>query len=110
MTKTTWTAALGLAALAASFAAPAAHAGNASIHLQLGPSPYYPAYTQPGYVVTGPQYYYAPQTYHPHRHQYHRGYRADQDRDGIPNRWDRDRDGDGVPNRFDRRPVNPYRY
>lgn len=33
----------------------------------------------------------------------------DEDRDGIPNRFDRDRDGDGVPNRFDRRPDNPYR-
>lgn len=33
----------------------------------------------------------------------------DQDRDGIPNRYDRDRDGDGVPNRYDRRPNNPYR-
>lgn len=33
---------------------------------------------------------------------------GDQDRDGIPNRYDRDRDGDGVPNRFDRRPGNPY--
>ena len=33
----------------------------------------------------------------------------DEDRDGIPNRYDRDRDGDGVPNRYDRRPDNPYR-
>jgi hypothetical protein len=33
----------------------------------------------------------------------------DQDRDGVPNRYDRDRDGDGVPNRYDRRPDNPYR-
>jgi hypothetical protein len=35
--------------------------------------------------------------------------RADADRDGIPNRFDRDRDNDGVPNRFDDRPNNPYR-
>ena len=34
----------------------------------------------------------------------------DEDRDGVPNRYDRDRDGDGVPNRYDRRPDNPYRY
>ena len=27
--------------------------------------------------------------------------RGDQDRDGIPNRYDRDRDGDGIPNRFE---------
>jgi len=39
---------------------------------------------------------------------HHRGYR-DQDRDGVPNRYDRDRDGDGIPNRFDDRPRNPYR-
>jgi hypothetical protein len=35
--------------------------------------------------------------------------RHDQDRDGIPNRFDRDRDGDGVSNRRDDRPNNPYR-
>lgn len=39
---------------------------------------------------------------------YREGWR-DQDRDGIPNRFDRDRDGDGVPNRVDRRPDNPRR-
>lgn len=33
----------------------------------------------------------------------------DQDRDGIPNRFDRDRDGDGVTNRADRRPYDPRR-
>jgi hypothetical protein len=32
--------------------------------------------------------------------------RWDQDRDGIPNRYDRDRDGDGVPNWRDRDPDN----
>ena len=109
MTKTIRTAALGMAALAAALAAPAAQAAT-SVHVQIGPSPYYPAYSQPGYVVTGPQYYHAPQQYrHKYPHNYHRSYR-DQDRDGIPNRWDRDRDGDGVPNRWDRRPSNPYRY
>lgn len=40
---------------------------------------------------------------------YGHGGRRDQDRDGIPNRYDRDRDGDGVPNRYDHRPENPYR-
>jgi hypothetical protein len=35
--------------------------------------------------------------------------RRDQDRDGIPDRYDRDRDGDGVPNRYDRQPANPWR-
>lgn len=41
--------------------------------------------------------------------QYRNIRRADADRDGIPNRFDRDRDGDGVPNRFDSRPNNTYR-
>lgn len=31
----------------------------------------------------------------------------DQDRDGVPNRYDRDRDGDGVPNPWDARPSDP---
>jgi len=83
------------------------------VHVQIGtPYSYYPGYAQPGYVVTGPQYYYAPQPRHyghSYGHSYQRGYRRDQDRDGIPNRFDRDRDGDGVPNRWDRRPTNPYR-
>ncbi len=39
----------------------------------------------------------------------YRAMRRDQDRDGIPNRFDRDRDGDGVPNWRDRHPNNPYR-
>ena len=38
-----------------------------------------------------------------------RGWRGDQDRDGIPNRVDRDRDGDGVSNRRDDAPNNPRR-
>jgi hypothetical protein len=46
---------------------------------------------------------------HDRRDHHHRGWR-DNDRDGVPNRYDRDRDGDGVPNRYDRRPGNPYRY
>lgn len=39
----------------------------------------------------------------------YRSIRRDQDRDGIPNRFDRDRDNDGVPNWRDDRPNNPYR-
>lgn len=37
-------------------------------------------------------------------------YRADRDRDGVPDRADRDRDGDGVANRQDRRPDDSRRY
>jgi hypothetical protein len=33
----------------------------------------------------------------------------DQDNDGIPNRYDTDRDGDGAPDRWDRNPANPHR-
>ena len=35
--------------------------------------------------------------------------RYDEDRDGVPNRWDRDRDGDGAPNWRDRRPDDRHR-
>ena len=42
-------------------------------------------------------------------HEHYVPARGDEDRDGIPNRFDRDKDGDGVPNRFDDRPNNPYR-
>ena len=40
---------------------------------------------------------------------FYRGYRHDQDHDGIPDRVDRDRDNDGTPNYRDSRPNNPYR-
>ena len=36
-------------------------------------------------------------------------YDRDRDNDGVANRYDRDRDGDGVPNRYDRAPDNRYR-
>ena len=36
--------------------------------------------------------------------------RRDEDRDGVPDRYDRDRDGDGVPNDRDAQPDNPRRY
>jgi hypothetical protein len=46
--------------------------------------------------------------YRAHYSRNFRNMRRDEDRDGIPNRFDRDRDNDGVPNQFDRRPNNPY--
>jgi hypothetical protein len=57
--------------------------------------------------------YYAVQPVYVHPHRIAR----DEDRDGIPDRYDcdcdcdcdRDGDGDGVPNRYDRRPDNPWR-
>jgi hypothetical protein len=69
------------------------------------------------YYSTGTPYY-GSGYYYGHRPTYIYGYGArgygrgygDQDRDGIPNRYDRDRDGDGVPNRHDARPYNPRRY
>lgn len=86
----------------------------------------YGAVEEPAYVTAPPVYIYGSGTYgyggHPaYPRGYNRGYPGavpyypqrpyygsrDQDRDGVPNRYDRDRDGDGVPNRFDRRPGNP---
>ncbi len=43
------------------------------------------------------------------RDRWRHSWRGDEDRDGVPNRYDRDRDGDGTPNRRDDRPDNPYR-
>lgn len=74
-----------------------------------------PAPPPPGYYRhSEPQRYYGPP---PHRYDHRddrrhwnqRHGRWDNDRDGVPNRYDRDRDGDGVPNRYDRAPNNPYR-
>jgi hypothetical protein len=63
---------------------------------------------QPVYVTPRPVYV---ERHHGHQWRERAAYRGrDQDRDGVPNRFDRDRDGDGVPNRWDRRPHNPYRY
>ena len=69
------------------------------------------------YVVPAPPHrrYYAPPP--PPRH-YHPGYYRDGRRYDHGRRWDdrrhyggrRDNDRDGVPNRYDRRPNNPYRY
>jgi hypothetical protein len=123
VTKKTWITGLGAAAVAAvALLGTSAHAGGASVHLNIGVPGYYaqpsygyaqPAYvyTQPSYVYTQPSYGYAQPGYVDYGQHYNRGHRGrDRDRDGIPNRYDRDRDNDGVPNRFDRRPNNPYRY
>jgi hypothetical protein len=74
-------------------------------------SPYYgsaPYYGSPYYgygagvvIEQRPTYVYGGTTYR-------RGTR-DQDRDGVPNRYDRDRDGDGVSNRRDAYPNDPRR-
>lgn len=69
-----------------------------------GPRPPPPVvYTQPP-----PAYLYGAPPPYPYRYgdPGFRG-RRDNDRDGIPNQFDRDRDGDGVPNRQDRRPNDP---
>lgn len=44
-----------------------------------------------------------------HSRERNKGWRGDEDRDGVPNRVDRDRDGDGVSNNRDRSPDNPRR-
>jgi hypothetical protein len=46
--------------------------------------------------------YYQPQP-QPRGDRYWNSARADYDRDGIPNRYDRDANGDGVPDRYQRR-------
>ncbi len=38
-----------------------------------------------------------------------KGWRGDQDHDGVPNSVDRDRDGDGTPNNRDDKPKNKNR-
>jgi len=116
-------------------AAPAAARVNVDLHVVV-PGPYVeapPAYVQPSYVQPAPVYVQPPPVYVQPRpvyvqpspvyvqpqpawgyrqewREHHRHRRHDQDRDGVPNRWDRDVDGDGVPNRWDQRPRNPYRY
>jgi len=48
-------------------------------------------------------------THRRHAREANMGWRGDQDRDGVPNRYDRDRDGDGINNRRDDAPSNPRR-
>lgn len=110
----------GAAAALLAFVAAPAHA-DTRVNLNIGVpgvyvgSPGY-VYAQPGYVYSQPGYvYYGQHDYYPqHNYNHHQPRRHrggwDQDRDGIPNRYDRDRDGDGVANRWDRRPNNPYRH
>jgi hypothetical protein len=43
---------------------------------------------------------YRSQAYHPSNGGYWNSPRADYDRDGIPNRYDRDANGDRVPDRY----------
>lgn len=90
----------------------------APVYVQPGPvyvqpAPVYvppPVYVQPRpiYVQPQPTWGYGQDWRDRQRHDRHQW--RDQDRDGVPNRYDRDRDGDGVPNRWDQRPHNPYRY
>lgn len=121
----------GVGAAAMALLASPAHA-DARVHLHIGIPGYVqpaPVYTQPSYVYTQPAYVYSQPGYVQYERPYHHGYHGhgrrgrDQDRDGIPDRFDRDRDndgrpnwrdrdrdGDGVPNRWDRRPDNARRY
>jgi hypothetical protein len=123
------TAAAGLACAAAFMSAPAA--AYTSVGVQIGiPGPVYVApqpaqvyvpqssygvyAAQPTQVYVAPRGHYYEQTQWERRgdrwdHRRHGPGRADRDRDGVPNRFDRDRDGDGVLNRYDRAPNNPYR-
>lgn len=66
--------------------------------------------SQPGHGGTGWRQSNWERGHDRHDRDHRRGRRADQDRDGVPDRFDRDIDGDGVPNWHDRRPANPSRY
>lgn len=110
MNKTTF--ALGTAALLSlgALAAPAhAHDGRYGYDNRVMVVPAPPPPPRVYYGSPQPRYYgYDDRRYDYYQHR-RRGW-GDQDRDGVPNRYDRDRDGDGVPNYYDRRPHNPYRY
>jgi hypothetical protein len=99
-------------------ATPAAARVNVDVHIGV-PGVVYaqpaPVYVQPRPVHVHTRPVYVERHDHQHwreRQSPHRRMqgRHDQDRDGIPNRFDRDRDGDGIRNRHDSRPHNPYRY
>ena len=124
MGKSGWISAAGAAmGLAAAVGAPAAHANPA--YLTVAPQvvvvPAHPVRTWvPGHWEHGPhgsvwvqghwvlaQPAYVAPHHGPHA-RWHGGRRHDQDRDGVPNRYDRDIDGDGVPNWRDGAPRHPY--
>ena len=122
MARKNWIPGLGAASAAAlALLAVPAHAGGASIHLNIGTGYYHPqpyvysqpsyVYTQPGYVYTQPSYVYTQPSYVYTQPSYvyvqpgHVYYAKPRH-----HRRGRDRDRDGVPDRFDRSPNNPYRY
>ncbi|WP_399680958.1 hypothetical protein [Xenophilus sp.] len=92
--------AAAMLALGALVAAPAhAHGGphvRAQVYVAPPPPPHYYRPAPPPRYVAPPYYGHGP------RHHYYRDHHR---RHG----W-RDNDRDGVPNRYDRRPNNPYRY
>lgn len=104
MNKTMTISAGVLAAAVLMFSAAPAMA-RVDVGVNIGvPGPVYyapePVYVQPQPVYVQPRpVYYAPQPYYGdrHYHKHHRHYRHDNDRDGVPDR-------------YDRRPNNPYRY
>ena len=124
MGRTTWIGSGAAMLAAAALVAPAAHANGSSAYSSVYSSP--PLVVQPapvrtwvpghwehshfgpvwveGHWIVTPAGQFVQVPIHPH-HGF-RGARADQDRDGIPNRFDRDVDGDGVPNWRDRAPRN----
>ena len=66
---------------------------------------YYVAPPPPRHYAPPPPPRYAHPGYYPHGPRYHPRHRHWERRHGM-----RDNDRDGVPNRYDRRPNNPYRY
>lgn len=105
MNKTMTVSAGILAAAVLMFSAAPAMA-RVDVGVNIGvPGPVYyapePVYVQPRPVYVQPRpVYYAPQPYYGDRH-HHRHHDS---------HYRRDNDRDGVPNRYDRRPNNPHRY
>jgi len=96
MNKAKWLLATGLVALTAGCVQ------ETTTYAPRGAAYYPPAQTQAYYAPAQTQTYYAPtQTQAQARNdRYWNSPRADADRDGIPNRYDRDANGDRVPDRY----------
>jgi len=96
MNKAKWLLATGLVALTAGCVQ------ETTTYAPRGAAYYPPAQTQAYYAPAQTQTYYAPtQSQAQARNAaYWNSPRADADRDGIPNRYDRDANGDRVPDRY----------
>lgn len=99
--KKNLTVTAGILAVAAMMFTAAPAMARVDVDLNIGvPGPVYYAQPQPVYVQPHPVYYTQPRPYYVDRH-HHKHYRK---------HYRHDNDRDGVPNRYDRRPNNPHRH